>query len=163
MFLLANNSMYKFSESSSSKQKAIECPTCNRPFVSRSIVNDYMHKKKKYTYPKSYKCEVCLKCFASKSSLVMHTRTHTGEKPFACATCGKRFATKSVLQNHEATHSDERKFKCEVCPDHRGFKTKNDLGRHMVYHYDPKHSCVKCSKKFYTSSALRWHEKRNKC
>ena len=67
--------MYKFSGSSSAHEtdsKAIECPTCNRPFVSTSIVNDYMHKKNKYT--KSYKCEVCLKFFFTKSSLTMHGR-----------------------------------------------------------------------------------------
>ena len=108
--------MYKFSEISSAHEtnsKAIECPTCNRPFVSTSIVNDYMLKNNKYL--KSHKCEVCLKFFFTKSSLTMHTRTHTGEKPFACATCDKKFATKSALRNYKVTHSEERRFKCEVC------------------------------------------------
>ena len=113
LYCLRANYMYIFSESSSALEtnsNAIECPTCNRPFVN---VNDYMHKKNKYT--KSYKCDVCLSFFSSKSSLTMHTRTHTGEKPFACATCDKKFATKSALRNYKVTHSEERRFKCEVC------------------------------------------------
>ena len=87
-------------------------------------------------------------------------RTYIGEKPYVCSTCGKRFAKKSSLQNHQATHSDERNFKCKICPDDRYFKTKDQLKMHMKFHYEPKHSCVHCNKKFHTSSNLKAHEKR---
>ena len=77
-----------------------------------------------------------------------------------CSTCGKKFAQKSSLQNHQATHSDERKFKCNICPDERYFKTKSQLRKHLVYHYEPKHSCLHCNKKCHTSADLTKHVKR---
>ena len=76
-----------------------------------------------------------------------------------CSTCGKKFAQKSSLQNHQATHSDERKFKFNICPDERYFKTKSQLRKHLVYHYEPKHSCLHCNKKCHTLTDLTKHVK----
>ena len=45
---------------------------------------------------KAFKCDVCLKVFHQKSSLVQHYRTHTGEKPFACQICDRKFAEKFI-------------------------------------------------------------------
>ena len=114
----------------------------------------------KKIHEKSYQCEVCLKCFETNYALTTHMRTHTGEKPYVCSICDKRFARKDILQIHQATHSDDRKFKCNICQDERYFKTKSQLRNHLVYHYEPKHLCVHCNKKFHTSSNLKVHEKR---
>ena len=112
-----------------------------------------------FHYEPSHQCEVCQKTFYCKSNLNRHMRTHTEEKPYECSTCDKRFAQKSSLQNHQATHSDERNFKCKICPDDRYFKTKSQLRNHLVYHYEPKFTCLHCNKKCHTSSNLDKHMK----
>ena len=108
---------------------------------------------------KSYKCDVCLKIFPSKSLLNMHYRTHTGEKPFACQICDRQFTLKGNLVQHQATHIEIRAFKCSICSEGRFFKTKRELNQHMVFHYEPKFSCSYCDYKCHTSSNLNRHEK----
>ena len=114
----------------------------------------------KFHYEPSHQCEVCQKSFYNTSDLTRHMRTHSGVKPYVCPFCDKRFATKSDLKKHQATHSNERKFKCNICPDERYFKTKGQLRKHLVYHYEPKHSCLHCNKKCHTLTDLTKHLKR---
>ena len=136
-------------------EKQFNCSVCKKKFSNKKAL--YRHKK---LHEKSYQCEVCLKCFETNYNLTTHMRTHTGEKPYVCSTCGKRFAQNVSLKNHQATHSDERNFKCKICPDDRCFKTKCQLIMHMKFHYEPKHSCSYCNKKFHNSTNLKAHEKR---
>ena len=75
----------------------------------------------------------------------------------------KRFSDKSNLRKHQAVHNDERKFICTVCPERRSYKTKNELSKHMVFHYEPQFSCAKCGKKFHRPDSLKRHEKQNRC
>ena len=132
----------------------------NASAAVRNLLVEDLLMLKKNLHNKSHQCGVCLKCFGTKQNLTIHMKTHTGEKSYVCSVCDRRFARKDILPRHQATHSDERKYKCELCPDERYFKTKNHLSIHMQLHYEPKHSCVHCNKKFHTSSNLKSHEKR---
>ena len=111
---------------------------------------------------KALKCDVCLKLFTNKSKLESHYRTHTGEKPFVCQVCDKKFSQKTSLVRHQATHSEVRSFKCSVCPEGRYFKTKQDLNRHTVFHFEPKFACSHCKYKTHTKQNLNKHLKTHK-
>ena len=138
------------------ESKAFKCDVCLKVFFCKSSLNNHM---KVHDESKAFKCDVCLKLFCSKTLLKSHYRTHTGEKPFACQICDRKFALKSDLVRHQATHSDDRPFKCSICPEGKYFKTKNCLNQHMVYHNEPKFSCIYCDHKSYTKSSLKAHEK----
>ena len=138
----------------SGNKNLFECLVCNKRYSCKGSLHKHMK-----VHDKSHQCEVCLKCFESKSYLVIHMRTHTGEKPYACSTCGKKFARKHNLLRHQVAHSDEKKFKCGICQDDRYFKTKAALRNHMQLHSEPKHCCVICNKKFHTSTYLNDHMK----
>ena len=132
------------------------CDVCDRKYSSKSSLHQHM---KIHDQSNILKCDVCLKVFTNKYDLKRHYRTHTGEKPFVCQVCDKKFARKTTLVLHQATHSEIRSFKCNICPEGKFFKTKPDLKRHMLFHYEPKFSCSFCDHKSYTASSLKRHEK----
>ena len=154
----ANKQTLQNHQATHSDERKFKCKICpdDRSFKTKGQLSQHM----KFHYEPSHRCEVCQKSFHCKSTLNSHKKTHTGEKPHVCSICDKSFAHKQSLQIHQATHSDERKFKCNICPDERYFKTKNHLRNHLIHHYEPKHSCSHCNKKFHTSSILKVHEKR---
>ena len=147
---------YKITYFTKLTEKHFNCQVCQRSYSSKYVLNQHM---KIHDDSKGFKCDVCLKVFQSNSKLVSHYRTHTGEKPFACQICDRKFARKANLVQHQATHSEIRLFKCSICPEGRSFKTKRDLTRHMVFHYEPKFSCSHCYYKSHTKSNLEKHEK----
>ena len=154
----AYSTVLKNHQATHSDERKFKCNICpdNRYFKTKVQLSNHM----KFHYEPSYQCEVCQKSFFTKSQLTIHMKTHTGEKPYVCSTCDKRFAQKQHLQNHQTTHSDERNFKCNICPDDRCFKTKGQLSNHMRFHYEPKFTCLRCNKKFHTSTNLKSHEKK---
>lgn len=48
----------------------------------------------------NYKCDICSKCFSTKSAFDRHKITHTDERPFDCPNCNLKFKRKDHLQSH---------------------------------------------------------------
>ncbi|XP_032538642.1 GDNF-inducible zinc finger protein 1-like isoform X1 [Chiroxiphia lanceolata] len=109
-----------------------------------------------HTGEKPYECGVCHSRFAQPSQLKIHTRSHTGEKPYICEDCGASFADKGKLTGHKRTHTGERLFRCDVCGKH--FATKEYLKCHKRCHMGAKpYKCEVCGKTFGLRASLAQH------
>ncbi|XP_009976952.1 PREDICTED: GDNF-inducible zinc finger protein 1-like, partial [Tauraco erythrolophus] len=109
-----------------------------------------------HTGEKPYECGICHAKFAQPSQLKIHTRSHTGEKPYICEDCGACFADKGKLTGHKRTHTGERLFRCDVCGKH--FATNEYLKCHKRCHMGAKpYKCEVCGKTFGLRASLAQH------
>ncbi|CRL00467.1 CLUMA_CG013729, isoform A [Clunio marinus] len=120
------------------------CPECGKELSSLSAVSshiNWIHKIKR-----EFKCETCLKMFATKGSLKEHVKIHSNIKEHVCVICKKSFKTVSVLTNHLDTHN-ETGYGCSDCG--LRLNSKRTLRQHMLKHSDiNKFSCEICNAKF---------------
>ncbi|PKU32836.1 gdnf-inducible zinc finger protein 1-like [Limosa lapponica baueri] len=109
-----------------------------------------------HTGEKPYECGICHSKFAQPSQLKIHTRSHTGEKPYICEDCGACFADKGKLTGHKRTHTGERPYCCDQCG--KQFTQLNALQRHHRIHTGEKpFMCNACGRTFTDKSTLRRH------
>lgn len=90
-------------------ERSYQCNECDKFFKTRAHLKNHMnnlHHKVEVITDGSYEeirtffeCEICLKCFTAKSSLIRHQMIHTGQKPYVCH-CGKAFRSSDELKSH---------------------------------------------------------------
>ena len=83
-------------------------------FSTRSVRRMMSHDVRSGRF-KTHECSQCDYQAQSRSALVTHSRTHTGEKPYQCELCQKKFNTKGNLDKHILTHKGIRRFSCDLC------------------------------------------------
>ncbi|XP_042880430.1 protein tramtrack, beta isoform-like isoform X24 [Penaeus japonicus] len=81
---------------------------------------------------KVHQCHYCAYIATTRTNLLNHIRTHTGEKPFACPHCPFRATQKENLKAHIRVHTGEKPYACTLC-SYRSAQ-KSNLKSHMWTH-----------------------------
>lgn len=124
------------------QERPFKCDRCPKQFSDRYTFRKHsetLHRD--LSEKRKYYCDVCAKVLTTKSGLIIHKRTHSGEKPYECDICSSQFAQRNAIILHMRTHTKERPFLCHECS--KTFRTRTSLHLHMQGHLGIKP--YKCS------------------
>ena len=85
-----------------SVHEKMPCSTCGEMFSDKRMRRHVMSKHTSND-EKPFKCTLCPKGFLTKTTLIEHVNTHTGERPNICSFCGIGFVNHSNRRMHERT------------------------------------------------------------
>ncbi|XP_072514036.1 uncharacterized protein [Salminus brasiliensis] len=138
---------------------------CNQCGVSFAFLYGLQNHQKEHAeepgaVPKPYQCSFCQKQFATKATLIIHQRVHTGERPYQCFFCDQAFTRSDRLKEHERIHTGEKPYQCNSCG--KQFSQSASFRTHQRIHTGEKpYSCSTCGKQFSDLTGLRTHERQH--
>ncbi|XP_069669998.1 zinc finger protein 431-like isoform X8 [Periplaneta americana] len=125
---------------------------------------------------KTFKCDVCGKCFFDSIELKRHSVLHKPKGPLISKDCGKDCLQVDLLKTHACVHTGDQTYSCNFCRNKfsetirrtgnifscdvcgKRFSKSGNLKRHSVVHTGEKaFGCDICGKKFSLSSNLKKH------
>eukprot|EP01083_Nonionella_stella_P277297 942659_1 len=119
--------------------------------VSHPVHHQYQSEERKF------KCNLCEKCFKSRSCVKQHLRSHNDERPCQCNLCGKSFKSHWNLKEHHMTHSDERTYKCNLCDKSFKFRSRLNKNQRRTHTHERPVSCNLCYKSFKSNGEMKQH------
>lgn len=145
------------------KKNMFFCTVCHQPFLKKVELKLHLAAHATKSSPKStnkaFTCFVCGKITDTRSHMIYHMRTHTGEKPFACSICGNRYKLKGHMKEHMRTHTGERPYTCYICG--RSFNRSSTMSKHarIKHRENMPFKCMQCSQRFPLLVVLKQHMK----
>ncbi|XP_043264633.1 zinc finger and SCAN domain-containing protein 2-like isoform X1 [Colletes gigas] len=139
------------------REKLFICTICNKSFTQQIALKAHMPIHDRNKLEKEYPCDICGKVLNHPSSVVYHKEAeHNDGRRFVCNKCGKSFKHKQLLQRHQLVHSDDRPYICKSC--NASFKTKANLINHQSTHTgEKKYFCEICGQQFAHKTSLTLH------
>lgn len=133
--------------------KSFICDFCNKSFTKKQALKMHLNLHLK---SKEYPCKNCDKVYYSRSSLILHYRSHSIEP---CPVCFKILKSYS-LPHHMLQHSNDSRFKCQIC-NKSTFPTKASLKQHLKTHMrtsEPESLICDCGRKFNSVRGKQCHQ-----
>ncbi|CAH1777317.1 unnamed protein product [Owenia fusiformis] len=138
-------------------------PTCGKTYIDfgSMCVHRTIHTDHRY------ECELCLKKYTRKDSLMKHicakVKVKNMEQKHVCAVCEENFLNLKYLEIHMKTeHPTKLLFRCKICPN-SVFRTQYKLSQHdLIVHGEKSFICPECGASFTNKVKLRYHENSHK-
>lgn len=143
---------FKSNDANGSSRPALGVEAYNE-LTRQSMLQARLHKR--------FACEMCFKCFSTKSDLRTHMRTHTGETPYKCDYCDRAFKQRGHRKLHiQVAHTRDMPYTCQLCG--QAYPTRYRYQIHLKRHSGIKeHECQFCDKAYYTVGKLNEHKRRH--
>uniref|UniRef100_A0A9J2PCN6 C2H2-type domain-containing protein n=2 Tax=Ascaris TaxID=6251 RepID=A0A9J2PCN6_ASCLU len=88
------------------------CPR-PKPFPYRYQLERHLRM---HTHQQPFSCSICLRSFASRERLSLHTRVlHNKQRAVRCKFCEKMFGTSADRRSHELRAHERRRVLCSYC------------------------------------------------